>query len=309
MPYAISGKVSTYEIAGGITISDAQYAAALAGMTNAADPKQVSVSGGVMSLITPSLPITSSLTMQAATTLPNITGGSRPPVNTGLARHPDGGWIVGDDGRVQGGTTFDAGLVHYNDGYVQQSRTRLATLGVGDNKFSVQGVAVHGGSVYAVAKDTDGTGTVIIEVELSDWSLVRQIDVPDDTNGLAVDYDRGQFLTLDDAGVLKRRPLSDGALTYQYPALGVGSPDMLHYLGGGKILITYGPNGTSGLALVADISTGSIVRERLLTMSGADAIEGAAVHNGTLYLNNDANFHYGNPELNRLLEYDVSGLL
>lgn len=310
MPYAFYGRVSTSPIAGGISISDSQYAEAISAMTDRDSPEQVSISGGTFALVSPSLPIEITLSLDTATTLPAVDGGSRVPVNTGLARHPDGGWIVGDDGRVPFGSTFDAGLIHYDDEWVQLERISWAGLGVGDDKFSCQGVAVDilDNSVYGVAKDTDGTGSVAVQVSLEDWSLIRQVGIPNETNGLAIDTDQRQFLILREGGLLERRSMADGSLIYAYPRVIMPSADMLYYLGAGKLLVTYGPNGAPGIMEYWDVSTGGIIALYRFTMGGADAIEGVVVHDERLYLNNDANFHAGSPDLNRVLEYDVEGL-
>lgn len=310
MPYAVPGRVSLSAMAGAVVITASQYTAALAGMTDPVNPLQVKVAGGVFSLGPVVLPAQQVLPMMSAVTLPNVSGGSRSPVCTGLARHPSGlGWLVGDDGRTgSGATSFDAGVIWYDEDWVQLARYRRADLGYGDNKFSVQGVAgdPRDGSFYFIAKDTDGSGTAILQVSAA-AVLVRAIPVHVNSNGLMIVPEQNQFIIMLDEKRLVRRDISTGAVIAQ-TAIDLASPDQLHYLGGGKALLTHGSNGVNGAAVVLDVSTENAAQERRVVFTGADAVEGVVYHGGKLFVTNDAKFHTGSPALNRVLIYDAENL-
>lgn len=310
MPYAAPGKVSMAEMAGAVAITATQYADALAAMTDPVTPRQVSVVGGVFSMVPVSLPATQTLPLASATTLPNVDGSSRAPVCTGLARHPSGlGWLVGDDGRTgRGDTSFDAGVIWYDEAWAQVARYRRADLGYGDNKFSVQGVAgdPRDGSFYFIAKDTDGSDTAILQVSAT-GTPVRAIPVHTNSNGLMIIPEQNQLVVLIDEKRLVRRDLATGAVIAQTP-IDLKSQDHLHYLGDGKALVTHGANGVNGAAVLIDVSTQNVEQDRRIVLSGADAVEGVVYHNGRLYVTNDAKFHPGSPALNRVLVYDAQGL-
>jgi len=315
MPFfATYGVVSTVGGDEFIEITESEYTSAISSMTDPNTPLLPSISGDELTLVAPYLP-EFTLAMESAVTLPVISGGARTPVCTGLARHPDGGWLVGDDGRdSESDPTHDAGVIYYNDSWVEQARYTLADLNIGGDEFSVQGVAVDNSarSVWVVAKNTAGAGDaghIIFSMSLDTEMVTASYTIDGEANGIAVYPDIGQFILLTDLGNISRWNLSDGSLFYGQKSVAYYSnPDHIFNLGGGKSLLTFGDNGSDGVVVQIDSSGQTPIREREFTLTGSDAIEGVVYHNGKIYICNDAEFHSGDPELNRVLVYDASSL-
>lgn len=312
--YATNGAVNTIGGDEFIEITESEYVSAIASMTNPSTPLLPSIAGDELSLVTPYLP-DFTLPLESAVTLPVIDGGARTPVCTGLARHPDGGWLVGDDGRDDDSDpTHDAGVIYYDDSWVEQARYSLASLSIGDDQFSVQGVAVDGTTrnMWVVAKNTAGagdTGHIIFSMSLDTETVTASYTINGEPNGIAVYPEIGEFVLLTDLGNISRWSLSDGSLLYPQKSVAYYSnPDHIYNLGGGKSLLTFGDNGSDGMVVQIDSSGQTPIREREFTLTGSDAIEGVVVYDGKIYVCNDAEFHSGEPELNRVLIYDASGL-
>lgn len=309
MPFAAANKISTGHLPGCVSISEEQYAQALAGMINKANPKKVSVANGFQ-MVAPSF--VEPIALMEAITLPSL--GTRNPVNTGLARHPSGnGWLVGDDGRTLTGTTTDGGVIWYNDDFTQvlANFKAIATMGL-TNQHSIQGVCAVPGTneFWCIGRLLPTTGNSrVLKCDATTGAVLLNVPCQNTGNGIAVVPEHGVYYTVQTTGELTKWDLLG---VYLPPIVDLNtqtSNDMLHYLGNGKMLLTYGANLSNGYIAVLDISGASPVVTKTVQIPGSNAIEGVAIHDGFIWLNNDGEYHSASPALNRVLKYSLGTLL
>lgn len=252
------------------------------------------------------------LSISSAIDYPNVSGTSRTPTCTGLSRHPSGtGWLVGDDGRVNGVPGGTPAIIWYSDDFqTQLGHFTLASIGVPSENYSVQGVVgMPDGTFYAVGLDIDYQNTFVFQADATTGELIRTFPTMPKGNGIAYDYDRGEIIVLTSDNILLRISEETGEEIARSQVLDALKPsDMAFYLGDGKLLVTFGKNNRPGRMAVLDVSSDSVSIERTFSVTEADAIEGAALHDGLLYLNNDGVFHNGSPMKDRILTVGAQGL-
>ncbi|MBX5112674.1 hypothetical protein [Rhizobium lentis] len=309
MPFAAANKISTGHLPGGITISEAQYTQALAGMTSKAAPKKVSVANGFQ-MVAPSF--IEPIALMEAITLPSL--GSRNPVCTGLARHPLGtGWLVGDDGRPVNGTTTDGGVIWYNDDFtdVIENFKAIPTLGL-TSQHSIQGVCAVPGSneFWCIGRLLPTTGNSrVLKCDATTGAVLLNVPCQNTGNGIAVVPEHGIYYTLQTTGELTKWDMAGVYLPSIVDLNTQTTNDMLQYLGDGKMLMTYGANLSSGYISVVDITGASPVMTKTVQLPGSNAIEGVAIHDGFIWICNDGEYHSASPALNRVLKYSLGNLL
>lgn len=309
MPFAAANKISTGHIPGAITITETQYAQAIAGMTNKAAPKKVSVANGFQ-MVAPSY--VEPIALMEAITLPSL--GTRNPVCTGLARHPSGnGWLVGDDGRTVTGTTTDGGVIWYNEDFttILANFKTIATFGL-TNQHSIQGVCAIPGTdeFWCIGRLLPTTANSrVLKCDATTGAVLLNVPCQNTGNGIAVVPEHSVYYTLQTTGELTKWDLLG---VYLPPIVDLNtqtSNDMLHYLGNGKMLLTYGANLSNGYVSVLDISGASPVITKTVQLPGSNAIEGVCIHDGFIWLCNDGEYHSASPALNRVLKYSLGTLL
>ncbi|MBX5131601.1 hypothetical protein HJB80_02690 [Rhizobium lentis] len=278
-------------------------------MTNKADPKKVSVANGFQ-MVAPSY--VEPIALIEAVTLPSL--GTRNPVCTGLARHPSGnGWLVGDDGRTVTGTTTDGGVIWYNEDFTQilANFKTIATFGL-TNQHSIQGVCAIPGTneFWCVGRRIPTTeNSRVLKCDATTGAVLLNVPCQNTGNGIAVVPEHSVYYTLQTTGELTKWDLVG---VYLPPIVDLNTQttnDMLHYLGNGKMLLTYGANLSDGYIVVLDISGASPVIKKTVQIPGSNAIEGVAIHDGFIWLCNDGEYHSATPALNRVLKYSIGTLL
>jgi len=250
------------------------------------------------------------ITLLETFNLPTL--GDRYPVNTGLARHPSGnGWLVGDDGRTLTGKTTDGGVIWYNDDFTTII-DNFKTIGHFKltNQHSIQGISVVDGSneFWCVARKLNSGHSTVIRANATTGEVISSSLCQNTGNGIAVVPERGFFYTLQITGELTKWDLNGVHLPPIIDLNSSSSNDMLHYLGNNRMLLTYGDNGTNGVAVLYDISGSKPVIIRTMTIPSANAIEGVCVYDGYIWVNNDGQYHGQKPALNRVLKYSLGGL-
>lgn len=309
MPYAAHKSISTSPLAGGITITDAQYALAIAAMTDKANPRKVSVANGFQ-LVAPSTP--EPVALMQAFTLPSL--GNRFPVNTGLARHPSGvGWLCGDDGRNLTGNVNDGGVIWYNEDFTQVlANFKSSAMGM-TTQHSIQGVAAVPGTndFWCVARFIGNTSSTsrIIKCNATTGAAIWTGACPNSSNAIAVVPEDNQHYSMQTNGVITRWNADGNNAAPSFTLPNAGQADALHYLGSGKFLATYGGNGANGTVAYFSIIGNTLSVIRTVTIPGATAIEGVAIHDGFIWVNNDGEYHGQSPALNRVLKYSLGSLL
>lgn len=309
MPYAATGKVSTSPLTSGVQITDAQYLAAIAAMTDKVNPKKVTIAGG-FALVAPSTP--EPVALVQAFNLPTL--GTRFPVNTGLARHPSGnGWLCGDDGRAAGASgPNDAGVIWYNDNFTTVlAHWKISSIGVGSNQHSVQGLCAIPGSnqFWAVARNLGSANSTAFRCNATTGALEFQALCQNTANGIAFLPDRNQYVTCQPNGALTFWSAAGVHVPPIVSVSGVTEGDMLLYLGNNKLLLTWGASGGAGYITRFNIAGSTPVIEKTVQIPIANAIEGVVIHDGFIWLNNDGQYHAASPTINRVLQMTIGDLL
>lgn len=275
-------------------------------------------------VITTMFPTTATRALTGGLILPDGASGSMAGMGwtcTGLARLPDGSYLVSNDGRSVIGSANRPSIVHIStDGTTILHEWTGVALGL--PAVSMQGVAWEDvgaggirGQLWLVMK-TVGTATVYSLPIFDDWSAGTLTMLPTahaDANGIAVDTRRDQILLCINAASASlqwfdkadlAKPLRTYALNY-----GVDNDHLVYDAATDSVYVTSGANGQNGrVSRIAMDGAGYggpvVVEETVLT--GADAIEGLAFAGSMMVIANDAYFHGGNPALNRLLFYAAS---
>lgn len=313
MPYAAHNAISTARIPGAIEITDAQYLEAVAGMTSQADPRKVSVATG-FKLVKPSNP--EAIAIMGSYNLPALPDG-RMPVNTGLARHPSGnGWLCGDDGRTLTGSTTDGGVIWYNEDFTEilANFKTIGDFGL-TNQYSIQGVCAIPGTneFWALARFIANTTTnsKVVKCNATTGEVLLTALCQNTANGIAVVPEQGVYYTVQITGEITKWDINTGIYTQEtiVDMNTQSTNDMLLYLGDGKMLMTYGANGSNGVIVTLNISSGVPKIVKSTTIPGSNAMEGIVVYDGFLWMNNDGHYHGQNPALNRVIKYSLGTLL
>lgn len=224
---------------------------------------------------------------------------------TGLARdNIDGTWWVGNH--------YTASVVHLSadfttviSEYVVGAGT-LAALGA--EVYSVQGVAYDttNDTIYFVAKGLSGGATTQIVHIAKNGTLLDAIP-KSSANGLAYDSIRDNLI-YSTAGTFNWINKTTGAALFSYTAS--SPPDQVHFVAASNRLLYSSDPSANGTLRVVTLSNdyGIPIEEKVITLVGADAIEGLVLHGGNLYITNDGFFHAGSPPKNRMLTYDGVGI-
>jgi len=248
------------------------------------------------------------LTMTDAWTLPAAPGSF---TITGLA------WdamrnelLCGSDGRIAegDGSPYRATIVRMG-----LDRTKVGEIPFYDtfsSMGSMQGIGVDTlNNTYWVPSYAEN---FVRQVSKSGTLLPGGFAVPATPNGCAYDPASHSLFILFVNGSCRRYSCATGELLATLPTLSASSADHLQYLAGPRILLaTAGQNGATGQIYALEFQEDGApvgVWRRQCFLVGADCIEGVYTDGTTLRIGNDAKFHNGNPNVNRILEYSDPGL-
>ncbi|WP_076072089.1 hypothetical protein [Sphingomonas montana] len=256
-------------------------------------------------------------TLAAARTLPD--GGSGAAAGkgwtcTGLARLPDGSWLVGNDGRGSSASDPNLASIVHLSADMTTILHQWTTAAMGFSAGSVQGVAweplAPGQGRGRIWFMIVGAGQPLCHATLSeDWSITATGTLAGVTSGNGVVHDaiRDRIVVLN-GSTLTWRDKDTGAPTGLSATVHVTEPDHLcHDVASDTMLVSFGANGQPGgvarlsMAAVADYGAPAVTA--IDTLPGCDAIEGIAIAGDAWTLCNDAYFHPGTPALNRLLTF------
>lgn len=225
---------------------------------------------------------------------------------------------VGNDGRFKGGSVYDGSLVKVSGANrnVKLAEYTMTSMGFATDT-STQGVVVIPASVTGTVDElcwvrTTAGGAVVHRCNEATGAYIgTAFGGAGLLNGNALGYDghRDAFIFGDDSNFYwharTAANLSSPILTMQH-----GGADQCFYDAARKWLWwTGGPNGAPGFIKARNINNAPNSDHLLLTMTGADSIEGIVVADGKIELINDAGFHVGAGAKNATLLYDIpSGL-
>lgn len=306
--------------AGGV-FADGQYCAHVAGAS--LSPGEHRALADALSVymtavgVAPLTAITRVLAMTGATQLPDgnhPVGSGRGMSATGLARDPlDGCWWVGNG---IGTPQSYAGVTQLSpDLTTVLGAFDVASWGLGSSyNGSVQGVAfdTSDASLWAVLKATSGGGAFLLHIARTGALIGAPASLAQPTaNGIAYDADRDLLAILHDGspGTVRWFSKSGTDLSAANQVLTLPSNLADHVAFdpiSGDLLASWGDNGSAGvIGRFSRASYGGWTLVGVDTLTGADAIEGIAVHDGSVYVVNDAATHPGSPVANRILRYPV----
>lgn len=253
----------------------------------------------------PAAPEEFTLSLLSATTVPDVAGSEAGKgfTCTGLARDPiDGTWWVGNDGRPG---TVDASVVHLSaDFSTVLANVTLNSLSIGPTNFGIQGVVYDetDDTIFFVAKDRVGSGSVIVHIE-KDGSLIETFSGSLLWNGLGIIDNELLVLKISPDELIRRNKTTGAATGVVW---NVPPGDQIFVDAAGRIMYT---RDAGGLLVVYEFDVNGVLRlTKSITLEGAGSIEGAYIHDGTLYIMNDAYFHGTGTLLNQVLTYDASGI-
>lgn len=232
----------------------------------------------------------------------DLDSGTRTIVPTGLAKTPEGQYLVGDHGAaVAEGPQINPGVVVYTSALVLVNQWTVGgTWGIADPEtYSVQGVHIdpaEDGTAWALLKKPGGTPIVMHFNYTTGAEVERFTGTSSFENGIMVDDDNGLVFTsvTGSPNRVFRRLKSGGTLLTPGNAT-AQDYDGLFYLGGNRALGTYGPNDVAGKVDLLDMTPFSPVVLTTFTLEGSLAIEGIVLDEvgGEKYFRvaNDMNFH------------------
>lgn len=246
--------------------------------------------------------VIASPTIHSAVTLPDASGSVAGVgfTNTGLFQDTDMTWWMGNDGRgASSDTTHEPSIVHLTSDF-SSVISEIDVHTIEPSATTVQGIARHS-SDDTIFFTLPQEGLIVN----CNKQGVEQYRLPS-TDAQGVDYDpvNDMLYIIRSSGVLRRIRL-DGTTHQSFGTMPGSNWDKLLYdQGRNGLWLTQGSNGSDGNVYFFDLETSSLSEP--LVLQGADAIEGAYLVGNTLYVNNDAYFHNGNPALNRVLRYHIN---
>jgi hypothetical protein len=258
--------------------------------------------------VAPLASTTNTFALASATRMPDGASGSivsKGFTNTGLARDPvDGTWWMGNHGKGTGADpAFLSSVVHLSaDFSTIIAEYTAASLGL--QAASIQGVAydTSDNTIWFVVK---GTPNQVIHMSKAGSVLATLPSGVSSLNGLAYDIARNQLIGIDTSNV-KWYNKSDFSVVPARAFLVEGGDQVSYDSATDTVLVTFGINGQDGTVQywpVQDNNYGGLWKSRTDTLTGADAIEGVALYNNTLYIANDGYYHNGNLHLNEILTF------
>lgn len=221
---------------------------------------------------------------------------------TGLARLPDGRWVVGNHGMATGASPYAPSVVILSADMTTISAEHLiATIDPAAVLGSVQGVAINAaGNILVSQKSTKK----IYEITPS-GALVSTITVSNEVNALGYDTLTGYVLYANDATQIRSVNATTGAqVVASRIAECQGAIDQIQFdatLNG--FWYTFGENGENGR--LGFFSFSSQTTTHMITLPGADAVEGVYVSGRDVWIANDALYHGGATLKNAIRHYTV----
>ncbi len=252
-------------------------------------------------LLCGSLAAQTTLTIQTATNLPDITDG---PIGegftcTGICRHSNGTdwWVMAFGQSDAADVTIHSMIVHLSEDFTTNlGEINLAAFG----SASAQGIC---------RRTTDDTLWICMGASVRRYSeagtlLTGTISPSGGCNGICYDSVNNLFYILKVNGVLFTYDATALTLVNTLTTCPATAPDHLSMVGT-KVWACAGVNGSTGTIWEYDPVGNSWTQ--LYNLTGADCPEGCFVDGTSLYVTNDAYFHVGSPPKNRVLTYDLGG--
>lgn len=220
---------------------------------------------------------------------------------TGLARLPDGKWVVGNHGKANAAAAFAPSVVILTADMASiYAEFTIASIDPAATLDSVQGVAVNStGNILVSQKATKK----IYEITPA-GELVTTLTVLAVVNALGFNSLTGNVLYADDGNQIRNVHPTTGAAVSASKSVESGPIDKIQFdptLNG--VWYTSGTNGVDGK--LGFFSFASQTTTHMLTLPGADAIEGCYVSGRNVYVCNDALYHSGASLSNAIRRYDV----